>query len=252
MGVRGTLTRANIGFSMPPQAALFPRPPYHYPGATLLVYKYVTDAASAASVLPAQAELTDPPIAGLVFANYPVCTLEPYVEAVQFLACMYQGKLVQYATQLFVTSDIAMAAGREMGGYPKKMAAISLQGDPVAGYNASLERPAGQPLVTATLNGFGPPKPVATADSTLHYLCLRLIPSATKDAPPTVCELLLSDWQIVKGQVYEGSGSCSILGTSALDPLHLAPIVSIVSRELILADLLVTANDPDPLRSQPF
>ena len=52
---------------------------------------------------------------------------------------------VQFATHLYVTSDVAMAAGREMGGYPKKIADIRIEGDP--SFPATLERPAGERLV---------------------------------------------------------------------------------------------------------
>ena len=181
MATPGTLTKANIGFSMPAHAPLFPRPPYDYKHATLLVFEYLTDAASAARMLPAQAELPDIPgqpgkaVAGLVFASYPTSTLGPYLEVVQFLACTYQKKPVQFATYLYVTSDVAMAAGREMGGYPKKIAEIDIDGR--LGRVQRLARsPPDQPLVSATLTGLGAPAPVPAGESILKYLTLRLIP----------------------------------------------------------------------------
>lgn len=68
-------------------------------------------------------------VAALVFASYPESTLGPYQEVVQFLACGYQTRSVRFATHLYVTSDVAMAAGREMGGYPKKIARIRIRHD---------------------------------------------------------------------------------------------------------------------------
>ena len=256
MGTPGALKKDNIGFSMPAHAPLFPKPPYEYRDATLLVFEYFTDAASAARMLPAQADLPDIPgrpgqaVAGLVFASYPSSDLGPYLEVVQFLACKYQNKPVQFATHLYVTSDVAMAAGREMGGYPKKMAEIRIQGDP--SFQATLERPAGQHLVLATLDDLRPPEPIPPEESVLKYLTLRLIPSPTRDAPPTLAQLILSDWQIVGGRKQKGTGHCKIIGTSALDPLHLAPVLELLDSSLIRADLRVTANDPDPARTQPF
>jgi acetoacetate decarboxylase len=245
MGVRGTLTRDKIGFSMPAHAPLFPAPPYLYQGATLLVFEYVTDPGSAAGLLPAQAELLDPPVAGMVFADYPSSTLGPYREFVQFLACIYQGQPVQFATHLYVTSDVAMACGREMGGYPKKGAEIRFDAGPPV--QANLARSSG--LASATMTASGDPKPVA---ETLHYLTLRLIPSPTRDAAPTVAELLLTDWEVLNAQQWQGTGSCSITGNSPADPIHLVPVVKPLDFKLIRGDLRVAANDPAQTRSQPF
>ncbi len=257
MPTPGTLTKANVGFSMPGHAPLYPRPPYRYQGASLLVFEYLTDAVSAARMLPAQAVLPDLPqapgkaVAALVFATYPATDLGPYQEAVQFLVCEYQGHPVQFATHLYVTSDAAMAAGREMGGYPKKIARIRIDHDHVR-YRAALDRPAGQLLASATLTDLQPPEPVEPAESLLKYLTLRIIPSPTRDAPPTFSELLLSDWQIVNGQEQKGTGVCKITGTSMEDPIHFAPIQVLLESKLIRADLVVNANDPDPARNQPF
>ena len=256
---RGTLKKDNIGFSMPAHAPLFPAPPYEYQDATLLVFEYLTDPASAARMVPAQADLIEPPeapgkaVAGLVFARYPTSTLGPYLEVVQFLACLYQGKSVQFATHLYVTSDVAMAAGREMGGYPKKIAKIDIDGDPDSSFSATLERPIGETLVSASLSTLNDPEPVSESESILNYLTLRIIPSPTRDAPPSLAQLILSDWQILGGQKQVGVGSLTIPGRSDLDPLHFAPNLHLLESKLVRAKTLrVTANSPDPSRLQPF
>ncbi len=257
----GLLSRKNVGFSMPGHAPLYPAPPYDYQDATFLTYAYLTDPAIAAQMLPAQAALPEAPglpgtaIAGMVFARYPSSTLGPYLEAVQFLLCVYPEApaTIKFATHLYVSTDIAMAAGREMGGYPKKIARIALDGDPESGYTASLERPEGQVLATATLNDLGTPNPIPDSASILEYLTLRLIPSPTRDAPPSLAELVLSDWQIVGGTEQSGSGTCHFTGLSADDPLQFAPILQILESKLILAKTLkVHANEPDPRRLRPF
>lgn len=256
---RGTLTKANAGFSMPAHAPLFPAPPYEYQDATLLVFEYLTDPASAARMLPAQAELIEPPdapgkaVAGVVFARYPSSTLGPYLEVVQFLFCLYLGKPVQFATHLYVTTDVAMAAGREMGGYPKKIAGIGIQGDAGPGFSATLERPTGTTLVSASLTDLKDPEPVPEAESLLHYLTLRIIPSPTLAAPPSLSQLILSDWQILDGRKQAGTGVLTITGQSVLDPLQFAPNLHLLDAKLVRAKTLrVTANDSDPSRLQPF
>src|SRR5262245_55034005 len=123
MPVRGSLTKSQLGFSMPAYAPLFPKPPYYSKNAKLMIFKYVTDA-KAARMVPDVLELPDPPTAGLVFAEYPASNLGPYDEVVLYLDVVYQGRPLQFAAFLYVTSDAAMAAGREMGGYPKKIGRI--------------------------------------------------------------------------------------------------------------------------------
>lgn len=254
----GTLTQDQLGFSMPGHAPLFPAPPYEYQDASLLVFKYHTDPTSAARMLPARAALVHDPkapgkaVAGLVFARYPASTLGPYLEVVQFLYCLYGQQLVQFATHLYVTTDVAMAAGREMGGYPKKIADIRIDGAAGTGFSATLDRPTGQALVTATLTGLGAPVPVAAGEALLQYLTLRIVPSPIHEAPPSLSQLIVSDWQILDGLEQTGIGSCTITGTSTLDPLHFAPVHDVFEAKFVHARALrVAANDPDP-RMQPF
>ena len=114
MPVRGTLTKAQLGFSMPVNAPLYPRPPYLYRDASLIFFEYATDPSAAAAVLPEQVELADPPTAILAFAAYPWSSLGPYREVVHLLSVTYQGQPMRYALALYVTSDAAMASGREL------------------------------------------------------------------------------------------------------------------------------------------
>ncbi len=253
MGLPGTLTRNNLGFSIPSDGPLYPSLPYHYQNASLLVFEYETDGKLAAQLLPAQAELTDPPIAGLVFADYPTCTLGPYKEAVVYLQAMYKGPgapqnaPLLYATHLYVTTDVAMAAGREIAGFPKKIAAIEYQDGPKI--SASLERPKGQPLASASFEPKG--EPISVPESSMTYLTLRMMPSPTKSASPSICELLTTDWVMRNSKVWvTGGAEFKITGSTANDPLNLFPILRVTSSKLIRGDLEVAANDRD--RSQPF
>jgi acetoacetate decarboxylase len=240
MSIRGQLTKDNLGFSMPADAPLYPRPPYDYKDASLMIFDYVTDGPSAARLLPAEAELADPATAGLVFASYPSSTLGAYREVVVFVDVLYQGRNVKYAAYLYVTTDVAMAAGREMGGFPKKIATIDFQGDKDHPYQAALERPAGLQLASGNLTLARQLED--NVSMTLNYLTLRLIPSPTKDAPPSLAELIETDWVVSNGVVWEGSGSCQITGASTTDPLQVVPVVELLGCQLIRGDLQVSAN----------
>ncbi len=246
MGLQGTLTKETLGFSMPSDGPLYPKPPYVYKGASMMIFQYLTDGPSAASLLPEQAELADPPTAGLVFATYPESTLGPYNEVVLFLNAVYKQRNVKYGAHLYVTTDVAMAAGREMGGFPKKIAAVEMSCGP--DLRATLERPAGHLLASGSMEVAE--KPDGPYSPTLDYLTLRVIPSPTKDAPPSLAELLETQWVVSNGQVWKGDGTCSLTGSSAIDPLHRVPLVKLLGCQLIRGDLQVSANDRP--RSEPL
>lgn len=245
MPVPGRLTKDKLGFSMPSYAPLFPKPPYSYKNASLMIFRYVTDE-SAAQMVPDVMELTheptDPPTigptAGLVFASYPSSTLGPYDEVVQYLDVVYKGANYKYATFLYVTTDSAMSAGREMGGYPKKIGRIEFL--PGSARTAVLERPAGLRICTGTMRPEQqvPPKMVPTP-LTLDYLTLRYFPSPQINQPPTLCEILKTQWTVNPVEIWTGTGSCQYTGASALDPLQLAPIVAPLACEFITGDIQV-------------
>ncbi len=226
MSVRGSLKKGQFGFSMPAYAPLFPKPPYYYKNATLMVFKYVTDV-SVARMIPDTVELADRPTAGLVFASYPSSNLGPYDEVVLFVDVLFKGRPFQFAAFLYVTTDAAMAAGREMGGYPKKIARIEFLPGPAQ--TAVLERPAGLRLCTGTMRPeqlqmpapgpqktAGPPPPLV-----LNYLTLRLIPSPQLDQPPSLVELLETQWSVNCSEVWIGPGSCQLTGRSGARPVAL-------------------------------
>jgi len=248
MSVRGTLKKGQLGFSMPSYAPLFPKPPYFYNNATLMIFKYVTDV-SAARMVPDIVDLADPPTAGLVFASYPSSNLGPYDEVVLFLDVVFKGRPLQFGAFLYVTTDAAMAAGREMGGYPKKIARIEFLPGP--DQTAVMERPAGLRICTGTMRPeqrqFPSPDPQKTAGPppalVLNYLTLRLIPSPQRNQPPTLVELLETTWTIDCSEVWTGPGSCQLTGASELDPLHWAPVRQPIVCELVKGDIRVDQSD---------
>jgi acetoacetate decarboxylase len=215
-----------------------------------MIFKYVTND-SAARMVPDMVDLADPPTAGLVFASYPSSSLGPYDEVVLYLDVVFKGKPLQFAASLYVTTDAAMAAGREMGGYPKKIAKIEFLPGPAL--TAVLERPAGLRLCTGTMRpehrqipedasattaATNPPPPM-----TLDYLTLRLFPSPQQNQPPTLVELLETHWTVFASEVWTGPGSCQLTGASELDPLHWAPVVQPIVCELVKGDIRVDLND---------
>jgi acetoacetate decarboxylase len=220
VGIPGRLTIQQFGTSMPVDAPAYPRPPYAYRDAELVVNDYVTDADAAAALLPASLELTDEPTVELTFARYPWSTLGPYNEVIVAIKCTRAGEPYKHAVVLYVDSDTAQISGRELAGFPKKMARITIE--PGAVYGCRLERPAGVPLCTAVFQPAGLlPVPLP---ATSRFTSLRVLPDPERPGAFSLAELVETDWIVEAGEVFGGTGSCQLAGASALDPLHRLPI----------------------------
>jgi hypothetical protein len=94
---------------------------------------FATDADKAAALIPKELELI--PIPGLpgqsavnlVFAKYRECDLGPYMEVIVSFPVLHKGQGFGFITGIYVDNDAALLAGRELGGYPKKMAHITMR-----------------------------------------------------------------------------------------------------------------------------
>jgi len=76
--------------------------------------------------LPPELEAVEFPFDILFISEYPDSTVGPYNENLILLYCKYEGKPGLFVMNIYVDSDEAMAAGREIWGYPKKMCEIKL------------------------------------------------------------------------------------------------------------------------------
>jgi acetoacetate decarboxylase len=230
MGVRGRLAKERFGASMPVHASLFPALPVYFRNARFVLFQYTTDGEHAAELLPAALELTEPATAVLALIEYPWTTIGPYREAIQFLVCTFQGRAVQYVPHILVTSDVAMAGGREAYGYPKKIAHIEFvrENEILGGY---VERPRGFRICSGVIR---PERPLDPSDwPLLPNVCLRVIPAS---AGPQSAELIEVGSDVRIKELWAGSGSCHFAGISELDPWHRIPVRQTVSCLYLVAD----------------
>ncbi len=106
-------------------------------GAEMLTVAWETKPKIIRSLLPPPLKPAEKPIASAFVADYPRTNFSlPYREAGLFLLAEYDGVEGGYCLAMPVTNDMAMAMGREVFGYPKKMAEIHFdnQGDFVDGW----------------------------------------------------------------------------------------------------------------------
>ncbi len=247
MAAAGQLVKDGFGYSVPVDAPLYQPFPLEYEDVDILLFPYVTTAAAAAKLLPAQFDLAPVPgdttgalaAAQVVFARYGYSNVGAYNEVAQVIAATYRGSMpagasssVAFAVRLHVTNDMAMAAGREIGGFPKKLGHVEVIDGPV--WLGTLEAPKGLRICTGELQPFVkiveqralPPNLQALP---LPYVSLRVIPDPTSSAPPykpAVCQLIYTEWVLTEGTFWGGRGALSFTGASALHPYHALPIVA--------------------------
>ncbi len=227
-GIQGRLKKAGFGYSLPVDAPLYHQPPVKYKDSTILMYSYVTDPDAAAAVLPSQLMLTDPPMVRMIFANYQWSSIGFYNEVAQSLTCTYKGKPYVYPVRLHVTSDRAMAAGREIGGFPKKIGRIEFNSG--AEYLSYLDCPEGLRVCSGVMIPGQHKLQLKEGDANgrVEYISLRVMPNPTdtkKPFDPTLCELMSTVWELGPGEMWSGFGNVHLAGTSDLDPYHRLPVV---------------------------
>lgn len=94
---------------------------------------------------------SDPPTAGVFVTHYPFSTVGEYKEVLTVIQVEdLEGELAYYIPYIYVTDDAALAAGREMAGAPKKLAAIDLDVEGSIA-NGSMERPRGTELLSLSV-----------------------------------------------------------------------------------------------------
>ena len=125
-----------------------------------------------------------------------------------------------------------MTAGREIGGFPKKLGRITFSHTPI--YVSTLDSPDGLQICSGELQAFakvGEQKdfPPAMQRMTMPFLSLRVIPDpASEKAPfsPSLCQLIYTEWVLERGTFWSGRGRLSMTGASALNPYHALPVVA--------------------------
>ncbi|RYZ36435.1 MAG: hypothetical protein EOP49_32590, partial [Sphingobacteriales bacterium] len=141
--VQGKINLKNHPFSM---GGLYKNSPvWHWSDIDVVIVDYLTDAASAAAMLPEQ--LSTLPIKELpgyaavkaVWAHYRDSSFGPYNEFMPLIPSLLNGEMFLAVPLIYVDNDSALAGGREIGGWPKKLAKIEFDriGDE---YRVSLER----------------------------------------------------------------------------------------------------------------
>jgi acetoacetate decarboxylase len=222
-------------FAMPLTSPSYPPGPYRFVDREYLIITYRTDPDKLRAVVPAPLEVAAP-LVKYEFIYMPDSTgFGAYTESGQVIPVSLKGRQGGYTHCMFLDDESPIAAGRELWGFPKKLASPSLRTEmdtlvgtldygPVRVATATMgykHRPADRAAVEAA---FAAP----------NFL-LKIIPHT--DGRPRICELVeyYLEEVTIKG-AWTGPSALS-LTPHALAPVADLPVVEIVSAVHLLTDL---------------
>lgn len=222
-------------FAMPLTSPAFPPGPYRFVNREYLIITYRTDLERLRAVVPEPLEVTEP-VVKYEFIRMPDSTgFGDYTETGQVIPVSFQGRKGGYTHCMFLNDEPPIAGGRELWGFPKKLASPSLRTE--------------IDMLVGTLD-YGP---VRVATGTMAYkhkqadlaatkttlsapnFLLKIIPHV--DGSARICELVeyyLEDITI-KG-AWTGPGTLS-LSPHAMAPVAELPVLEVLTTVHILTDL---------------
>ncbi|MFE3164913.1 acetoacetate decarboxylase [Streptomyces sp. NPDC059224] len=221
--------------STPLDAPAFPAGPHRFTDREYLNITYRTDPAVLERVVPEPLRVTDPLVRFEVMRMPDVTGLGDHTESGQLAVVEYEGETGEYSLSAYVDDFPAIASGREIGAFPKKLGRPRLHVD--------------QDTLVGTLDYGSLPvargtmgykhRTLATEDAraqlTLPTFMLKKLPHY--DGTPRICELVRT--QIVDLTVkgaWSGPARLQLLA-HALAPLADLPVLEVVSASHILTDL---------------
>jgi acetoacetate decarboxylase len=228
-------------FAMPLTSPAFPCGPYRFTRREYLVITYETDWDALRAVVPEPLQLTQPHVK-YEFIRMPDSTgFGDYTESGQVIPVSLDGVEGGYVHSMYLNDHPPIAAGRELWGFPKKLAQPTLQVD-VDALVGTLDYRS-QRVATASM-GFKhravAPEGVLAALAQPNFL-LKIIPHV--DGSARICELVrYYTTDIVFHGAWSGPAALE-LHSHALAPVGDLPVRKVVSALHFVVDLTLNLGD---------
>lgn len=222
-------------FAMPLTSPAFPPGPYRFVNREFFIITYRTDPDVLREVIPEPLEFTDA-LVKYEFIRMPDSTgFGDYTESGQVIPVSFRGQRGSYVHAMYLDCEPPIAGGRELWGFPKKLASPSLRVEKDTLLGVLKFGPV--PVAVATM-GFKhralQPDKVRESLAAPNYL-LKIIPHV--DGSARICELVKYFCLdiTVKG-AWEGPAGLELFH-HALAPVASLPVLEVLSGVHILTDL---------------
>lgn len=228
-------------FAMPLHNPSYPVGPYRFVDREYMIITYRTDREALERVVPPPLEIVDP-VVKYEFIRMPNSTgFGDYTESGQVIPVRLHGQTGGYVHAMFLDDDPPIAGGRELWGFPKKLAAPALR----------VERD--------TLVGTLDCGPVRVATGTMGYkhraacertvteslaepgFLLKIIPHV--DGSARICELVRFHLRDVRLKGAWTGPSALSLEPHALAPVADLPVRGVLSCTHLIADLTLALGE---------
>jgi acetoacetate decarboxylase len=222
-------------FAMPLTSPAYPPGPYRFIDREFLVITYKTDMDALRAVVPEPLKVEEP-LVKYEFIRMPNSSgFGDYSESGQIIPVSLNGEKGGYVHAMFLNDEGPIAGGREIWGFPKKLAepSLTVQKDTIVG---TLDYGPVR-VATGTMGYKYRPADLAEVTASLKApgFLLKIIPDA--DCKPRICELVryYQEDLTVKG-AWTGPAALQ-LTHHALAPVAKLPVLEVVSAVHILTDL---------------
>jgi acetoacetate decarboxylase len=222
-------------FAMPLTNPAYPIGPYRFYHREYLIITYRTDPKKLRDVVPEPLQV-DEPLVKYEFIRMPDSTgFGDYTESGQVIPVSFEGRKGGYTHCMFLNDHPPIAGGRELWGFPKKLAEPKLKAeiDTLVGelYFGPLR------IAVGTMGYKHKAADLIAVKATLEApnFLLKIIPHV--DGKPRICEIV--EYRLIdidlKG-AWTGPAELTLF-SHALAPLAELPVLEVVSGTHILADL---------------
>jgi acetoacetate decarboxylase len=222
-------------FAMPLTSPAYPIGPYRFFHREFLIITYRTNPEKLRELIPAPLEVVEP-LVKFEFVRMPDSTgFGDYTESGQVIPVTFQGREGNYTHCMFLNDHPPIAGGRELWGFPKKLAEPTLKAE-IDTFVGTLHF---GPLRVAigTMGYKHKQADLAAVETSLRApnFLLKIIPHV--DGKPRICELVeyhLEDVDL-KG-AWTGPAALTLI-SHALAPLGELPVLEVISGVHIIADV---------------
>jgi acetoacetate decarboxylase len=222
-------------YAMPLTNPAYPRGPYRFYQREYVIITYRTDLEALRAVVPEPLEIIEP-VVKYEFIRMPDSTgFGDYTETGQVIPVRYKGEEGVYVHAMYLDDDAPIAGGREIWGFPKKLAKpkLSHEGEVIVG---TLHY--GSVLCACATMGYKHQEADAEAirqGMTKPNFLVKIIPHV--DATPRICELVRFQLQdITMHGAWTSPADLQLFSHVMADVARL-PVREVVSAVHFIADL---------------
>jgi acetoacetate decarboxylase len=228
-------------YAMPRSSPSYPCGPYHDTNREHMVVTYRTSREALERVVPKPLEFSEP-IVKYEFIRMPDSTgFGDYTESGQVMPASFGGAHGDYVHAMYLDDDPPIAGGRELWGFPKKLAAPTLrvERDTLLGtLNFSPVR-----IATGSMGYKHEALDHATALQALSKpaFLLKIIPHV--DGSPRICEIVRYQFGDINLKGAWSAPAALELHPHALAPVNDLPVLEVLSAVHLIADLTLNLSE---------